>query len=224
MKILLAGALLALPAVAISGPHCNEKPRPVLLQPGLHIDVVYCGATPEIATTIEQEPAHSDGHFYTLIAHKIERKGEDSAAQVLIYKPNGERGVPAHDFDSLSANILKAGSIDSADHSGWVTEKDFRLDQTGHEWLEARQIVMRKPHKDARAAEQRGENSGTQWVYYRIIRDTRHELFYVLYQRDDEGPASQENRFFNSFRVDPESFPVDALGPGAHLPAPYPNP
>lgn len=241
MRILLLGALLALPAVGTSEPrdkqeqhqddadvhrhqhreeepgrrqsdksHCHEKPRSVLLQTGLHIDVIYCGATPDIATTVEQQAPNSEGRFFSIITHEIHRYEENSAASVMIFKPNHGH-VPAQVLDIFGAVALKEGSTDNADHTGWVTQKDFRLDHRGHEWLEARQIVMQKP-------------SGSQWVFYRIIRDSRHDLAYVLYQRDDSGGANQENSFFNSFAVDPNSFPVDAPAPGAHLPPPYPYP
>jgi hypothetical protein len=213
MRILLLGALLALPAAAAEvrdRDDCKQAPRSVLLQTGLHIDVVYCTATPQIATTVDFQTPDSAGKFYQLTAHKIQRYEEDSAALVLVYEPNADWAIPAKDLDSLGAKVLAQGSLDNADHTGWVMQKDFRLNHQGLDWLEARQIVMHK------AAER-------QWVYYRIIRDTRHNLLYLLYQRDDSGGASGEDRFFQSFTVNPDSFAAHAT-PGAHLPAPYPNP
>lgn len=212
MRILLLGALLALPAAAQvpSSNSCSQKPRPVLLQAGLHIDVVYCSNMPEIEIGVEQGTPKADGTSYTIVGRKIRRADENSAGWVLLYKPHGEWTIPAHDVDSLGAKLLQQGSLDTPDHTGWVTKKDFRLDHRGQDWLEARQIVLHKP-------------AGNQWVYFRIIRDTRHNLLYLLYQRDATGGATEENSFFQSFTVNPNSFAVDVQEPGAHLAPPYPN-
>lgn len=59
------------------------------------------------------------------------------------------------------------GSTEDTDHSGWVVQKDFRFNHRGQDWLQARQIVMQKP-------------TASQWVYYRIVVDTRQNLLYVL--------------------------------------------
>jgi hypothetical protein len=236
MRNVLLAALLALPAFAQAdddrGSHrapeaahadkdraghrdgdCDERARTVLLENGIHIAVAYCGAKPDITTAVATQSPSSDGKYYTIITHTIHRHEEDSASLVLVYKPNGDWAVPTTSLDSMGALALKQGSIDNADHSGWVTEKDSRLDQGGQDWLPARQIVLRK-------------SSARGWVYYRIIRDTRHNLLYVLYQRDDERGAKQESHFFDSFAVDSGSFTVDPneAAPGAHPAPPYPNP
>lgn len=188
---------------------CNEKPRPVLLETGIHIDLVYCGDTPDITTTVGRQEANYDGKFYTIITHNIHR--DENAAYVLIYKPNADWPVPAQSLDSIGALILKEGNTEEADHSGWVAQKDFRFTQGGHDWLRARQIVMQRP-------------SSEEWVYYRIIVDTRHNLLYVLFQRDETGGVNQANSFFDSFTVDSANFTIDPRQmPGAHLPPPYPN-
>lgn len=190
---------------------CHEKPRPVLLETGIHIDLVYCGDTPDMTTTVGQQEANYDGKFYTIISHNIRRDQEAFSAYFLIYKPNADWPVPAQSLDSIGALILKEGNTEEAYHSGWVAQKDFRLIQGGHDWLQARQIVMQRP-------------SSGEWVYYRIIVDTRHNLLYVLYQRDDAGGVNQENSFFDSFTVDSASFTIEPRQmPGAHLPPPYPN-
>ncbi|MGH8305055.1 MAG: hypothetical protein ACRETG_05540 [Steroidobacteraceae bacterium] len=234
----LLGALLVLPAFAradddrahhrapevtqsdLDGGHhrdrskdCDERARPVLLETGIHIELAYCGAKPDITTTVGTQDPSSDGKFYTIVTHDIRRLEEDSASHVLVYKPNADWAVPATSLDSMGAIALRQGSMDNSDHTGWVAHKDSRFDQRGQDWLPARQIVMRKP-------------STSEWLYYRIIRDTRHNLLYVLYQRDDERGSGQENRFFDSFAVDAGAFTVDPgeAGPGAHLPQPYPNP
>lgn len=232
IRNVLLGALLAVPAFAHADDNhaqtraahhghnrerpkdCDDRPRPVLLETGIHIDLAYCGAKPDITTTVGAQEPSSDGKFYTIVTHDIRGLEEDSASYVLVYKPNADWAVPATSLDSLGAIALKQGSLDNSDHTGWVAQKDSRLDQRGQDWLPARQLVMHN-------------RSTSQWVYYRIIKDTRHNLLYVLYQRDDEGGAGQENRFFDSFAVDPGTFTVDAgaqPGPGAHLPQPYPNP
>jgi hypothetical protein len=192
---------------------CDDRVRPVSLETGIRIDIAYCGAKADVTTTVGRQDPSSDGKFYTIVTHVLHRREEDSGSYVLIYKPNTDWAIPATTLDSMGALALQQGSLDDSDHSGWIKDKDSRLEQRGQDWLPARQIVMRKP-------------SSKQWVYYRIIRDTRHNLIYVLYQRDDEGWAKQENRFFDSFAVDPGSVTVDitAGGPGAHLDQPYPNP
>jgi hypothetical protein len=192
---------------------CDERPRPVLLETGLHIDLAYCGAKPQITTTVGTQDPSSDGKFYTIITHDIRSLEEESASHVLVYKPNADWAIPATSLDTMGAIALQQGSMDNSDHAGWVAQKDSRFDQRGQSWLPARQIVLRKP-------------STNQWVFYRIIRDTRHNLLFVLYQRDDEGGDAHQTRFFDSFAVDPGAFTVDSgeAGPGAHLPQPYPNP
>jgi hypothetical protein len=192
---------------------CDEQPRPVLLETGIHIDLAYCGDKPDITTTVGTQDPNSDGKFYTIITHDIGGSQPDSARQVLVYKPNAGWAVPATSLDSMGALALQQGSMDNSDHTGWVVQKDSRFDQRGQDWLPARAIAM---HKRAMK----------EWVYYRIVRDTHHNLLYVLYQRDNEGGAGQQSRFFDSFAVDSGAFTVDpgATSPGAHLPEPYPNP
>ena len=192
---------------------CDDRARPVSLQTGIRIDFAYCGAKPNITTTVGTQDPSSDGKFYTIVTHVIHRREEDSGSYVLIYKPNAQWAVPATSLDSMGALALRQGTLDGSDHSGWLMDKDLKLDQRGEDWLPARQIVMRK-------------SSSKEWLYYRIIRDTRHNLIYVLYQKDDEGGAKQENRFFDSFEVDRGAITVDttAAGPGAHLDESYPNP
>jgi hypothetical protein len=238
MRIALVGALLALPAAAqVPSPKvssdCDEPPRAVVLETGLQIDVVYCTSKPVTTESVGYATPNSDGKYYTIVSHLIHRSHVAIPAYVLIYKPNADWVVPAGNLDSLGATALKDGSMDSADHTGWVAQKDFRFHHRSQDWLPARQIVMHN-------------RTTGQSVYYRIIRDTRHNLLYVLYQRDrqggvdeekggvdeekggvdeEKGGVDEENRFFDSFTVDPKNVQVDpAKAPGAHLPPPYPYP
>jgi hypothetical protein len=216
MRVVLLGALLALPALAhvpstmASSGQCKQKPRSVALQTGINIDLVYCTDTPDITTTVQNQNPASDGKFYTVITDSINR---EQGAYVLIYKPNGNWTVPAHSLDSMGALILQEGDAvtGGTGQSGWVAKQDSRFSHRSLDWLQARQIVMHNP--------------GTrEWIYYRIILDTRHNLLYVLYQRDDEGGPNQENSFFDSFTVDASVTVDPGNTPGAHLPPPYPNP
>lgn len=239
MRVVLVGALLALPAVAkvpsYNRPNvgvaqvssekpgsdekshsvlCHEKPRTVLLETGIHIDLIYCGIAPDITTTSAYQAPNADGKFYTITTHNIHRDRDGSRTQIRIYKPNADWAVPLNSLDIMGAAVLKDGDVlenGGADDS-WVAQQDLPFNHQGQDWLRARQIVMQK-------------RATRQWVYYRIIVDTRHNLLYVLYQKDDDGGANQENSFFNSFTVDPNSFSADpGKAPGAHLPPPYPNP
>lgn len=228
MKVRLVGAFLALPAAATVASHgrlnisvpavsaekpssdeksrsvqCKEKPRSVSLETDISIDLIYCSATPNITTTVTYQTPNSDGKFYTIITHSIHRDRDASSSYVLIYKPNADWAVPAKSLDAFGAIILKEAA--DTDRRGSVAQQDLRFDQ--RDWLPARQIILQK---------------GTA---YRIILDTRHNLLYVLYQRDDEGGADKGDSFFDSFAVDPGNVAVHPENaPGAYLPPPYPNP
>ena len=225
MRVVLVGALLAMPTLAQvrnnrigNVPHapaqkqCDQRPRSVLLQPGIHIDVTYCSAVPDITATTDIQEANYDGKFYTIVNYNIHRDLDTFPAYVLIYQPNANWAIPTKSLDSVGAIMLKDGDALDAGHSGWLVQQDSRFNHRGLSWLEARQIVMK--------------NSTTgRWVYYRIILDTRHNLLYVLYVREGKGSANQENSFFDSFMVDAGKITVDTgIAPGAHLPPPYPNP